>query len=103
MNQSNEIQQTLLELHYGLLDEAEAARWRQRIGTEADVARAWADVLNLTGQFAEAAKLQGVQPTSRVMPLPTPAEILKPARLLVRATLRAGDPFGECSRQSRSC
>ena len=60
MNQSANIQQTLLELHYGLLDDAEAARWRKRIESEADVALAWAEVLKLTGQFAEAAKLRGV-------------------------------------------
>ena len=60
MSNENNIQQTLLELHYGLLDDAEAARWRKRIESEADVALAWAEVLKLTGQFAEAAKLRGV-------------------------------------------
>ena len=71
MNQSNNIQQTLLELHYGLLDDAEAARWRRRIESEADVALAWAEVLKLTGQFAEAAKLRGVPHGQRVQPLTT--------------------------------
>ena len=76
MNQPNDIQQTLLELHYGLLDEAEAAQWRRRIETEADVALAWADVLKLTGQFAEAAKLQGV-PSGKRVQRATPPEILQ--------------------------
>ncbi len=68
MNPSNNLQQTLLELHYGLLDEADAARWRKRIESEADVALAWAEVLKLTGQFAEAAKLRGVPQGKRVQP-----------------------------------
>ena len=54
-----DIQQTLLELHYGLLDEAEAAQWRRRIETEPETAVAWAEVLQLATRFAEAAKVRG--------------------------------------------
>ena len=71
MNQPANIQQSLLELHYGLLDDTEAAQWRRHIETEADVAAAWAEVLKLTGQFAEAAKLQGVPREKRFQPLTT--------------------------------
>ena len=71
MSIENNLQQTLLELHYGLLDDAAAARWRRRIESEADVALAWAEVLKLTGQFAEAAKLRGVPHGQRVQPLTT--------------------------------
>ena len=60
MTDKTEIQQTLLELHYGLLDETEAAHWRQRIETNPDVARVWKDVLSLAGQFAEVARLEGL-------------------------------------------
>lgn len=57
MNNTNDLQQTLLELHYGLLDEAEAATWRQRIATDAEVALAWADVLKLRNDVTVAARL----------------------------------------------
>ena len=56
MNNSNDLQQTLLELHYGLLDETEATQWRQRIASDAEVALAWADVLKLSDQFSKAAR-----------------------------------------------
>ncbi|MFM9965402.1 MAG: MG2 domain-containing protein [Planctomycetaceae bacterium] len=76
MKQSNNIQQTLLELHYGLLDDAAAARWQKRIASEEDVALAWAEVLKLTGQFAEAAKLQGIPHDKRVQS-PSAEELLR--------------------------
>ena len=55
-----EIKQSLLELHYDLLDDSEAQQWRQRIATDPDVASAWAETLRLAGKMANAAKIQGV-------------------------------------------
>ena len=54
------IEQQLLELHYGLLDEAEATELRARIESDADTAAAWARTLKMVSQFADAAKLEGV-------------------------------------------
>ena len=50
--------QTLLELHYGLLDDEEADALRRRIETEPEVAMKWASALTLAGKFAEAAKVE---------------------------------------------
>ncbi|QEG40588.1 MG2 domain-containing protein [Roseimaritima ulvae] len=60
----NELQQDLLEMHYGLLDDAEAARLQHRIHTEPEVAALWAETIQMAGKFADAARLTG---------LPTPA------------------------------
>ena len=54
------LDQQLLELHYGLLDDAEAQDLRARIETESSVAMRWAKTLELAGQFASAANLAGV-------------------------------------------
>ena len=58
MNQNQQqLEQSLLELHYGLLDEAEESRLRGLIESDASVAAIWAKTLNTAGQFADAAKL----------------------------------------------
>lgn len=60
MSHQEQLQQSLLELHYGLLDDAEANELRGRIETDAEVAAIWAQTLELAGQFADAANLAGV-------------------------------------------
>lgn len=55
-NQS-QLEQSLLELHYGLLEQDEASQLRQRIESEADVAKLWAQTLGLADQLSDAAKL----------------------------------------------
>jgi len=55
-NQS-QLEQSLLELHYGLLEPEEASQLRQRIESEADVATLWAQTLGLADQLSDAAKL----------------------------------------------
>jgi hypothetical protein len=68
--------ESLLDLHYGLLSEAEAAHWRQRIANEPEVARVWAGVLQQAELMAQAARLEGVARP----PLPTaPGESVSPA------------------------
>jgi hypothetical protein len=60
MNTPNDdLRQTLLELHYDLLDEREAGYWRERIGSDPEVAAAWAETLRWAGQLASAAKVEG--------------------------------------------
>ncbi len=79
----NELQQDLLEMHYGLLDEADAARLQHRIHTEPHVAALWAETIQLAGQFADAARLTG-------LPTPTTGEDFD--RMLDRAKrLHAAD------------
>lgn len=52
----DELRQTLLELHYGLLEDDEAAELKRRIETEPQMAQRWAETLSMAGRFAEAAK-----------------------------------------------
>ena len=59
-HEQEQLEQQLLELHYGLLDDTEAQALRQRIESEADVASLWAKTLGLAGQLADAANLAGV-------------------------------------------
>ncbi|TWU54535.1 A-macroglobulin complement component [Rubripirellula tenax] len=54
---TNELRQSLLELHYDLLDEPEAAKLRSAIQTDAEVAAMWAETLALAETMATAAKL----------------------------------------------
>ncbi|QEG02666.1 A-macroglobulin complement component [Stieleria maiorica] len=53
----DELRQTLLELHYGLLDEDEAAALKQRIDTDPTVAQVWAETLLVASKLAAAAKV----------------------------------------------
>ncbi len=53
----SELRQALLELHYDLLDEAEAHALRAAIESNAEVAGEWAITLQLAGKMASAAKL----------------------------------------------
>ncbi|MEO1615219.1 MAG: MG2 domain-containing protein, partial [Planctomycetota bacterium] len=55
--ENDELRQELLELHYGLLDEEEAADLRARIESDADTAQLWRETLQVAGRFAEAAKV----------------------------------------------
>ncbi len=67
MNHSKQqLEQLLLELHYGLLDESEEHRLRHLIETDATVASLWAKTLGMAGQFADAAKLVGVPEVEQV-------------------------------------
>ena len=52
-----DLRQTLLELHYGLLEDDEAVALKRRIETEPKVASLWANTLVVAGKFAEAAKI----------------------------------------------
>ncbi|MCG8651086.1 MAG: hypothetical protein MI861_14710, partial [Pirellulales bacterium] len=58
MSHKDELQQSLLELHYDLLDEQEAARLRAAIQSDPEVAAEWAKTLRLAGKIADAAKLE---------------------------------------------
>ncbi len=53
------LRQSLLELHYDLLDEQEANHLREAIATDPEVAAHWADTLRLAGKLADAAKFEG--------------------------------------------
>ena len=86
------LDQQLLELHYGLLDDAEAQDLRARIETESSVAMRWAKTLELAGQFASAANLAGVpdvdtakvtapQPNEPANRIAEPAELKRCVRL----------------------
>ncbi|MEO1528251.1 MAG: MG2 domain-containing protein, partial [Planctomycetota bacterium] len=57
----DDLRQTLMELHYGLLEDDEAIALRRRIEAEPLVARLWAETLSTAGKFAEAAKVQTPQ------------------------------------------
>ena len=57
---NEELNQSLLELHYDLLDDAQADALRQRIQNEPSVATAWAQTLRLAGKLASAARIEGV-------------------------------------------
>ncbi len=59
MSAKDELRQSLLELHYDLLDEEEAAKLRAAIETDPEVASEWASTLRLAGKLADAAKIQG--------------------------------------------
>lgn len=59
MNHQEQLQQSLLELHYGLLDDAETNKLRALIETDAQVASLWAKTLEMAGHFADAASLAG--------------------------------------------
>lgn len=54
----DQMRQTLLELHYGLLDDEPADELRRRIATEPVVASLWAETLSAADQFAKVAKLE---------------------------------------------
>lgn len=67
MNHNNEqLEQELLELHYGLLEDTEAQNLRTLIETDVEVAKAWAKTLEMAGQFANAAKLAGAADVANV-------------------------------------
>ena len=72
------LEQELLELHYGLLEESEAQTLRSRIENEASVAKLWAKTLEMAGQFADAANLAGVTKVNGIdrqpLELPNPEE-----------------------------
>ena len=53
------LRQSLLELHYDLLDEGEANKLRTAIATEPEVAAEWAATLAWAGKLADAARFQG--------------------------------------------
>ncbi|WP_182869191.1 MG2 domain-containing protein [Rhodopirellula sp. JC639] len=53
----DELRQSLLELHYGLLDDDEAAALKQRIDTDPTVAQQWAETLLVASKLAAAAKV----------------------------------------------
>lgn len=55
----DQLRQSLLELHYDLLDEEEASKLREAIATKPDVAAEWAATLAWAGKLADAAKLDG--------------------------------------------
>ncbi|WP_153558400.1 MG2 domain-containing protein [Roseimaritima sediminicola] len=59
----NEMKQLLLELHYGLLEDAEAEALRERIERDPEVARLWAETLQVADRFASAARLVGTGQT----------------------------------------
>ncbi|MCC9600827.1 hypothetical protein LOC67_09640 [Stieleria sp. JC731] len=52
----DDLEQLLLELHYGLLDDDEADELRRRIETEPHVAAQWAETLVMANKFAQAAR-----------------------------------------------
>ncbi|GAA5504831.1 MG2 domain-containing protein [Novipirellula caenicola] len=56
-NDKDELRQALLELHYDLLDEAEATVLRAAIDSDADVAAEWANTLKLASDIADAARM----------------------------------------------
>jgi hypothetical protein len=58
MSAKDELRQALLELHYELLDDDQAARWRAAIATDPEVASEWARTLRLAGRLADAAKIE---------------------------------------------
>ena len=58
-NDAGLLEQQLLELHYGLLDDSKAQELRARIETDSTVAMKWAKTLEMAGQFASAANLAG--------------------------------------------
>ncbi|MFK7766828.1 MAG: MG2 domain-containing protein [Mariniblastus sp.] len=86
-NDEQPLEQLLLELHYGLLDDNEAQELRARIETEPDVAMQWANTLQMAGQFASAANLadvaeaeprsldlmKSIPPAAPILSEPTPA------------------------------
>ncbi|MCA9137224.1 MAG: hypothetical protein KDB00_10705 [Planctomycetales bacterium] len=53
----DDLRQSLLELHYALVDDDEAAELKRRIETDPKVAKLWAETLVVAGKFAEAAKV----------------------------------------------
>ena len=57
-NETPDQNQLLLELHYGLLDDEQAAELRSRIASDSEVAMAWAQTLRLAGKMASAAKIE---------------------------------------------
>ena len=61
MNDRDELRQSLLELHYDLLDEPAAAKLRAAIASDPDIAAEWAAALRLAGQLADAAKIEGAK------------------------------------------
>lgn len=58
-SEDDDLRQSLLELHYGLVDEDETAELQRRIATDPTVAKLWAETLVVAGKFAEAAKVTG--------------------------------------------
>ena len=61
---SPELRQKLLELHYDLLPEGEAAELRRRIENEPELAAAYAEVQKTAAIFAQAARLTVPNPLS---------------------------------------
>ena len=57
----DELNQLLLELHYGLLEDDEVDALQKRIQSEPKVARLWADTLVIADKFAAAAKVSGAK------------------------------------------
>lgn len=57
LQDKDELQQALLELHYDLVDEREARVLREAIANDPQVAALWADTQRLADDFAGAAKL----------------------------------------------
>ena len=54
----DDLQQQLLELHYGLLEDHEAAALRAAIATDPEVASEWAATLRVAGKLADAARFE---------------------------------------------
>ena len=55
----DQLRQSLLELHYDLLDAEESQKLREAIATDPEVAAEWATTLALAGKLANAAKFEG--------------------------------------------
>ncbi|MEL6106466.1 MAG: MG2 domain-containing protein, partial [Planctomycetota bacterium] len=62
LTSDEDLQQVLMELHYGLLDDKEAESVRDRITQEPAVAAMWAETLATADKFARAAKVHVPKP-----------------------------------------
>ncbi len=76
---SSELRQSLLELHYDLLDEPVAAKLRAAIDSDPEVAAQWTQTLALANKMAVAAKppCASDDPLLARLSLPTPSEPIK--------------------------
>ncbi|TWT82499.1 MG2 domain protein [Planctomycetes bacterium CA13] len=80
----DELRQSLLELHYDLLDQDEAQKLRQRISTDPQVAAEWSETRKLADKLAEAAQI----PRSASIPSSTASEQL-PSATPIPSTIKA--------------
>ena len=70
----DELRLALLDLHYGLLEDAETAELKQRIENDAKVAKLWAETLVVAGKFAAAAKVSAAENIDAAKQTNKPAE-----------------------------